>query len=30
MNLVLWRWNTGDRDSLVLIDDEKRLSRLPT
>ncbi|MGX1308463.1 RES domain-containing protein [Amorphus suaedae] len=30
MNLVLWRWNTGDRDSLILIDDEKRLSRLPS
>jgi RES domain-containing protein len=27
LNLVLWRWNTGDRDSLVLIDDEGRLSR---
>lgn len=30
MNLVLWRWNTGDRDSLALIDDEGRLSPTAT
>lgn len=26
LNLVLWRWNTGDDDRLELIDDEGRLS----
>ena len=25
LNLVLWRWNTGERDRLSLIDDERRL-----
>ncbi|MDQ0316973.1 RES family NAD+ phosphorylase [Amorphus orientalis] len=27
LNLVLWRWNTGNADALALIDDEGRLSR---
>lgn len=27
VSLVLWRWNTGPDDRLVLIDDEGRLSR---
>ena len=27
MNLVLWRWNADTPASLILIDDEKRLSR---
>lgn len=27
LNLVLWRWNTGCDDRLVLIDDEGRLGR---
>lgn len=27
LNLVLWRWNTGERDVLEVVDDEGRLAR---
>ncbi len=28
LNLVLWRWNSGQEDRLEVIDDEDRLSRI--
>ena len=27
VNVVLWRWNTGDGDALMVVDDDGRLSR---
>lgn len=29
LNLVLWRWNTGEEDRLSVVDDEGRLPRPP-